>query len=101
MSSIFLTTVFLSKSAYLSERFSGFFKNNRSMYCSTTQGVLAFILPISVLTRTQDQHRRQKIRKIPKNYAPISDIATRPLNLRKPKKSPKFSKMNIFSLKKK
>ena len=51
--------------------------------------------------RTQDQHRCQKIRKIQKNYVTISDFATRPLNLRKPKKSPKFSKINKkISLKK-
>jgi hypothetical protein len=39
-----------------------------------------------------------KIRKMAKNYLPISDFATRPLNLRKNKKSPKFSKINILFL---
>ena len=42
--------------------------------------------------QTQDQHRYQKIRKIAKNYVPISDFASRLLNLRKPEKSKKFSK---------
>jgi hypothetical protein len=65
-----------------------------------TQGVFAFKLPISILTQTQAQHRCQKTGKIGKNYVPISDFATRPLNLRKPKKSPKFSKIYISYVKK-
>ena len=43
-----------------------------------TQGVLAFKFPISILMRTQVQHRCQKIRNIVKNYVPFSDFATRP-----------------------
>ena len=60
-----------------------------------TQGVLAFKFPISISTWTQDQHRCQKIRKIPKNYVPVSDFATRQLNLRKPQK-PKHLAIKFF-----
>ena len=63
-----------------------------------TQGVLDFKFPISTLTQTQDQHRCHKIRKIANNYVPIPDFATRPLNLRKSKKFPKFSKINTIFL---
>ena len=57
-----------------------------------TLGVVAFKFPFSILTQIQDHDRSQKIRKIAKNYVPISDFATRLLNLRKPEKSKKFSK---------
>ena len=57
-----------------------------------TQGVLASKFPISILTRTQGQHRCQKIRKILNNYVPISDFPTRHLNMRKRQKSQKFGK---------
>ena len=58
------------------------------------QGVLVSKFPISIQTQT-----RQKIRKIPKQHVPVSDFATRPLNLRKPQKPQKFCKEFFFSLK--
>ena len=58
--------------------------------------VLAFKFSFSILTQIQDHDRSQKIRKMEKKYVPISDFATRLLNLRKPEKSKKFSKKNIF-----
>ena len=36
-----------------------------------TQGVLASTFPISILTRTQGQHRCQKVKIIPKDYVPV------------------------------
>ena len=48
---------------------------------------LAYKFPISILMRTHDQHWSQKNKKNTKKYVPISDFATRPLNLRKPQKS--------------
>ena len=68
------------------------------VYVQATQGVLASKFPISILTRIQGQHRCQKIRKIPKNYVPVSDFATRQLNLGKCQKSQKFCKKKYFFL---
>ena len=61
-----------------------------------TQGVLAFKFPISILMWTWGQYRCQMFCKIMKNYVPISDFATRQLNLRKSQKSQKFSKKTFF-----
>ena len=61
-----------------------------------TQGVLASKFPISILTWTQGQHRCQTIRKIPKNHVPVSDFATRQLNLRKLQNSQNICKKYIF-----
>jgi hypothetical protein len=61
-----------------------------------TQGVLASKFPISILMQIQGQHGCQIFRKIVKNYVPISDFATRLLNLSKPQKSQNFCKKNIF-----
>ena len=58
-----------------------------------TQGVLASKFPISILMQIQGQHGCQIFRKIVYNYVPISDFATRSLNLRKPKKFQIFCKI--------
>ena len=65
--------------------------------CVYTKGVLASKFPISISTNT---HGCQKIRKMPKNYVPVSDFATRQLNLRKPQKSQNFCKKCNFISKK-
>ena len=67
----------------------------------TTQGVLAFEFPISILMQIKGQYGCQIFRKIVKNYVPISDFATRSLNLRKPQKFQIFcKKIFIFFAKK-
>ena len=47
-----------------------------SGHAIATQRVLASKFPISISMLTQGQPRCQKVRKIPKNYIPVSDFAT-------------------------
>ena len=68
-----------------------------AVYILGTQGVLACKFPISIWTQIQGQHGCQIFRKIVYNYVPISDFATRSLNLRNPEI---FAKKYLFSLKK-
>ena len=75
---------------YFGKMWDTFANVNHYVGLFNTQGVSAFKFPISILTQTQDQQKCQKIRKIAKNYVPISDFATRPLNLRKLQKSNNF-----------
>ena len=63
-----------------------------------TQGVLASKFPISILRWIQSRDGRQIFRKIVYNCVPISDFATRVLNLRKPQKSQNFCKRKKFIL---
>jgi hypothetical protein len=74
--------------------------SDHSFTYRATQGVLASKFPISILAQTQGQHRCQKIRKILKKCVPVSDFATRQMNLRKPQNSQKFWK-KIFRFGKK
>ena len=75
-------------------------KGRNTILTRCTQGVLASKFPISILRRIQGQDVPQIFKKIVQNYVTISDFATRPLKLRKPKKSQIFAKMNILILSK-
>ena len=75
-------------------------KYKKMFWTWNTQGVLASKFPISIWTQIQGQHGCQIFRKIVYNYLPISDFATRSLNLGKPQKSQKFCKKIFFFVKK-